>query len=145
MGSCTKAECQRDEDCPETKACSEYFCIDPCRTVGCQKDFFCKVIKHIPTCGKKYVPEPQEPRDTFVIGESYNRGKPTGQTQGRKASSNVFVIGSRHGGASGRPSSTSSRKHTSGAPRSTVIGASGRYKRYSFYFCQSLLEFKTEK
>ena len=35
----------------------------------------------------------------------------------------------RHGGASGRPSSTSSRKHTSGAPRSTVIGASGRYKR----------------
>jgi len=127
--SCTKAECQRDEDCAETKACSDYNCIDPCRTVGCQKDFFCKVIKHIPTCGKKYVPEPQEPRDTFVIGESYNRGKPTGQTQGRKASSNVFVIGSRHGGASGRPSSTSSRKHTSGAPRSTVIGASGRYKR----------------
>ena len=31
-----------------------------------------------------------------MIGESYNRGKPTGQTQGRKASSNVFVIGSRY-------------------------------------------------
>ena len=55
-----QAECQRDEDCAETKACSDYNCIDPCRTVGCQKDFFCKVIKHIPTCGKKYVPEPQE-------------------------------------------------------------------------------------
>ena len=34
-----------------------------------------------------------QPRDTFVIGESYNRGNPEPRTS--QSSSNVFVIGSR--------------------------------------------------
>merc|ERR1711994_319322 len=97
--------------------------------IGCEKDYFCKVIKHVATCGRKFVPVPQEPRDIFVIGESYNRGNPEPRTS--QSSSNVFVIGSRHGGAT---SSTSGRTSNSG----TVIGAGYRRKRLSENYIPSI-------
>jgi len=134
--SCIKAECQRNEDCAQDMACEDYNCINPCQTIGCEKDYFCKVIKHVATCGRKFVPVPQEPRDIFVIGESYNRGNPEPRTS--QSSSNVFVIGSRHGGAT---SSTSGRTSTSGSPRSnsgTVIGAGYRRKRLSENYIPSI-------
>merc|ERR1712061_33388 len=73
----------------------------------CQKEYFCKVIRHIPTCGLQYVPEEPEPRDNFVIGESYSVGQrsPSSRdstviggaySQPRSGGSgNPFVIGSR--------------------------------------------------
>jgi len=135
--SCTQGECQRDEDCSDQEACENYYCINPCKTGTCQKDYFCKVIRHVPTCGRKFVPPKQEPRETFVIGESYKPGKD--QTSPRSsAPSGVFVIGSRHGGA-GATSSRSSGHSTSashrGSPRaSTVIGANYRKKRHLLPF-----------
>ena len=55
-----QAECQRNEDCAQDMACEDYNCINPCQTIGCEKDYFCKVIKHVATCGRKFVPVPQE-------------------------------------------------------------------------------------
>ena len=57
---CLQAECQRNEDCAQDMACEDYNCINPCQTIGCEKDYFCKVIKHVATCGRKFVPVPQE-------------------------------------------------------------------------------------
>ena len=58
--SCTQGECQRDEDCSDTEACEDYYCVNPCQTGTCQKDYFCKVIRHVPTCGRKFVAPKQE-------------------------------------------------------------------------------------
>jgi len=95
--SCTQGECQRDEDCSDTEACEDYYCVNPCQTGTCQKDYFCKVIRHVPTCGRQFVPPKQEPRETFVIGESYKPNKDSSVISARgSAPSGVFVIGSRH-------------------------------------------------
>jgi len=132
--SCTQGECQRDEDCSDTEACEDYYCVNPCKTGTCQKDYFCKVIRHVPTCGRKFVAPKQEPRETFVIGESYKPGKDSTISARGSAPSGVFVIGSRHSGAGAKSSSQSSGYSGSsasrGSPRATtVIGANYRKKR----------------
>ena len=55
-----QGECQHDDDCTDQEACVDYYCINPCKDMTCQKDYFCKVIRHVPVCGKQYVPEPLE-------------------------------------------------------------------------------------
>ena len=55
-----QGECQRDEECADTEACEDYYCVNVCKTETCQKDLFCKAIRHVPVCGRKYVPVPQE-------------------------------------------------------------------------------------
>ena len=55
-----KGECQVDDECPLTEACENYYCKNPCKPDTCQKEYFCKVIRHIPTCGLEYVPEEPE-------------------------------------------------------------------------------------
>ena len=55
-----QGECQHDDECSDQEACENYYCINPCKTGTCQQDYFCVVIRHVPTCGKKFVPEPQE-------------------------------------------------------------------------------------
>jgi len=100
--SCTKGECQRDEECQDDEACQDHYCVKVCKPATCQKDFFCRPRRHVAVCGREYVPTPQEPRDLFVIGESYKRGKEP-STIG--TSSGVFVIGSRHSSAGADPSS----------------------------------------
>jgi hypothetical protein len=55
-----QGECQRDEDCTDQEACESYYCINPCKSDTCERDFFCKVKRHVPVCGRKYVAEPQE-------------------------------------------------------------------------------------
>merc|ERR1711963_1349337 len=132
--SCTQGECQRDEDCSDTEACEDYYCVNPCKTGTCQKDYFCKVIRHVPTCGRKFVAPKQEPRETFVIGESYKPGKDSTISARGSAPSGVFVIGSRHSEAGAKSSSQSSGYSGSsasrGSPRATtVIGANYRKKR----------------
>ena len=57
-----QGECQRDEECADTEACEDYYCVNVCKAETCQKDLFCKAIRHVPVCGKNYVPEPQEVR-----------------------------------------------------------------------------------
>jgi len=136
---CTKGECQHDDECSDQEACENYYCINPCKTGTCQKDYFCKVIRHVPTCGKKFVPEPQEPRDIFVIGESYKPGsKEQPQSRGPSVSSNTFVIGSRHGAASkgGYGGASKGRSPSKGTPRSasSVIGATYRKRRHLLPF-----------
>merc|ERR1712061_233782 len=110
----------------------------------CQKEYFCKVIRHIPTCGLQYVPEEPEPRDNFVIGESYSVGQrsPSSRdstviggaySQPRSGGSgNPFVIGSRHGdkgssyssgGSSSYSSSSSSGGYSSGGRVTSGAGS----------------------
>ena len=55
-----QGECQVDDECPLTEACENYYCKNPCKPDTCQKEYFCKVIRHIPTCGLQYVPEEPE-------------------------------------------------------------------------------------
>ena len=57
-----QGECQRDEECADTEACEDYYCVNVCKAETCQKDLFCKAIRHVPVCGRNYVPEPQEVR-----------------------------------------------------------------------------------
>jgi len=128
--NCIKGECQHDDDCTDQEACENYYCINPCKDMPCQKDYFCKAIRHIAACGKQFVPVPQEPREVFVIGESYKPGKEQISSRG-SAPSNNFVIGSRHTG--GSSTGHSSRSQTSGSPRSSsasVIGATYRRRRH---------------
>lgn len=126
--SCTQGECQRDEECSDQEACENYYCINPCKEQTCQKDLFCKVIRHVPVCGRQFVPVPQEPRETFVIGESYKPG--TEQITSRGTQNNNFVIGSRHTGS--YSDVVSGRGSTSGSPRSgsSIIGATYRRRRH---------------
>jgi len=130
---CTQGECQRDEDCTDLEACEDYYCINPCKSGTCQKDLFCKVIRHVPVCGREYVPEPQEPRDIFVIGESYKNPKEQPTSRG-SAPSNTFVIGSRHGVNSGGSYGGASKGRSptrEASPRSTsVIGSRYRKRRH---------------
>jgi len=146
---CIQGECQIDDECPLTEACEDYYCKNPCKPDTCQKEYFCKVIRHIPTCGLQYVPEEPEPRDNFVIGESYSPGSRSsgssghvvgGAFQGRTSSprggsGNPFVIGSRGGSRDTGSSHHSSSGRTtsgSGSPRSIyTIGAAStsRYQR----------------
>jgi hypothetical protein len=111
---CIQGECQVDDECSLEEACINYYCEDPCKPDTCQKEYFCKVIRHIPTCGLVYVPEEPEPRDNYVIGESYSIGQRSssrtpvtiGGAQSARnrspsgGSGNPFVIGSRRGGSS---------------------------------------------
>merc|ERR1712099_67494 len=100
-------------------------------------EYFCKVIRHIPTCGLQYVPEEPEPRDNFVIGESYSTGQRSsssrtpavvGGAHGARTSSpaggrgNPFVIGSRHGDRDSGYSSGSSSGYSSGSSSSSYSG-----------------------
>ena len=62
-----QGECQHDDDCTDQEACVDYYCINPCKDMTCQKDYFCKVIRHVPVCGKQYVPEPVEVRKLYRI------------------------------------------------------------------------------
>ena len=55
-----QGECQVDDECALTEACEDYYCKNPCKPDTCQKEYFCKVIRHIPTCGLQYVPEEPE-------------------------------------------------------------------------------------
>ncbi len=55
-----QGECQVDDECSQVEACENYYCVNPCKPATCTKDYFCKVIKHVPTCGRKYTPAPQE-------------------------------------------------------------------------------------
>ena len=57
-----QGECQRDEECADTEACEDYYCVNVCKAETCQKDLFCKAIRHVPVCGRNYVPVPQEVR-----------------------------------------------------------------------------------
>lgn len=44
-----KPECVINADCPLSKACSNYKCVDPCQGV-CGNNAQCKVINHAPIC-----------------------------------------------------------------------------------------------
>lgn len=47
----TDAECNRDLDCPNEKACINFQCIDPCTLRGaCGLNALCKTILHRPRC-----------------------------------------------------------------------------------------------
>lgn len=127
---CIQGECQVDDECSLEEACINYYCEDPCKPDTCQKEYFCKVIRHIPTCGLVYVPEEPEPRDNYVIGESYSIGQRSssrtpvtiGGAQSARnrspsgGSGNPFVIGSRAGE---RQSGGYSYSEGSGSPRVT--------------------------
>ena len=71
-----------------------------------------------------------QPRETFVIGESYKPGK---EPSGTISSRDNFVIGSRHGGSS-YSDVVNSRNDQQKSPRSgsVIIGANYRRKRSFF-------------
>jgi len=131
---CTQGECQRDEECTDQEACVDYYCINPCMDLTCQKEYFCRVIRHVPVCGKEYTPEPIEPKSVFVIGQSYKEFKQEAALPRAAAPSNVFVIGSRHGqgsrsgGYGGSSRGRSPSKSTSNS--ATIIGSRYRKRRH---------------
>ena len=51
--------CCQDPDCDVSKACSNYYCVDPCLTGTCQATDFCRVMNHRPICGFNYEEPPQ--------------------------------------------------------------------------------------
>jgi len=131
---CTQGECQHDDDCTDQEACVDYYCINPCKDMTCQKDYFCKVIRHVPVCGKQYVPEPIEPKSVFVIGQSYKEFKQEAAVPRSAAPSNTFVIGSRHGqtGRKGGYGGSRGRSPHKSTPvsNSAVIGSRYRRRRH---------------
>jgi len=76
---CNRGECLVDDDCHVSKACDNYFCVDPCQTGTCRATDFCRVMNHRPICGFNYEAPPQEARDPFVIGEKYNPAREPSQ------------------------------------------------------------------
>jgi len=132
---CTQGECQRDEECTDQEACVDYYCINPCMDLTCQKEYFCRVIRHVPVCGKQYVPEPIEPKSVFVIGQSYKEFRQEEAAPRAAAPSNVFVIGSRHGQGSrggGYGGSSRGRSPSKSTPSNsaTIIGSRYRKRRH---------------
>ena len=49
----------QDPDCDVSKACSNYFCVDPCLSGTCKATDFCRVMNHRPICGFNYEAPPQ--------------------------------------------------------------------------------------
>lgn len=88
-----QGECLKDEDCPNDKACMDYFCINPClMNSTCSAQDFCKVINHISVCGSNQGPQP-EARTPVVIGGRYNPVQP------RPESRTNIVIGGQYSGS----------------------------------------------
>ncbi|TRY80549.1 hypothetical protein TCAL_10964 [Tigriopus californicus] len=131
--SCQQGECLKDADCPNDKACMDYFCISPClMNSTCSAQDFCKVINHISVCGSNQGPPP-EGRTPVVIGGRYNPVQPRpesrtnivigGQYSGSQRGSSSNCVGRRCGFSEGpRPSIVEARRRShAGRPR--VIGA----------------------
>ena len=49
----------QDPDCDTSKACSNYYCVDPCLSGTCKATDFCRVMNHRPICGFNYEAPPQ--------------------------------------------------------------------------------------
>ena len=62
---CQRGECQVDEDCHVSKACEDYYCVDPCLSGTCSATDFCRVMNHRPICGFNYEAPPQVARKIF--------------------------------------------------------------------------------
>ena len=56
---CHRGECLVDDDCVVTKACDNYYCVDPCQSGTCSSTDFCRVMNHRPICGFNYEAPPQ--------------------------------------------------------------------------------------
>ena len=56
-----------------SKACSNYFCVDPCLSGTCKATDFCRVMNHRPICGFNYEAPPQVriglTRDSIICAE----------------------------------------------------------------------------
>jgi len=142
---CTRGECTQDPDCDLSKACSNYYCVDPCLSGTCKATDFCRVMNHRPICGFNYEAPPQEARDPYVIGEKYNPAPAPSQpdrvviggrenTQPSSPARDPFVIGGTQNCVGNRGCGVEDRTNdqmmmmmmdTSGLP---VIGI-GRNKR----------------
>lgn len=68
---CNRGECLVNEDCPLDKACSNFYCVDPCSSGTCKSSDFCRVMIHRAICGFNEKPKSSPRDETFVIGERY--------------------------------------------------------------------------
>lgn len=49
LSHCVRGECQSDSECPDSRACINYSCIDPC--IGqCGANAICEAQRHIAVC-----------------------------------------------------------------------------------------------
>ncbi|XP_063989362.1 neurogenic locus notch homolog protein 1 [Diachasmimorpha longicaudata] len=48
--SCRRGECQADSECPDNKACIDYFCQNPCTGKECAPNARCEARRHIAVC-----------------------------------------------------------------------------------------------
>lgn len=49
MSHCVRGECQGDSECPDSRACINYSCVDPC--IGqCGVNAICEAQRHIAVC-----------------------------------------------------------------------------------------------
>jgi len=76
---CYRGECLVDDDCSQDKACSQYYCVDPCQLGMCSNSHFCRVMSHRPICGFNEEPRPSVREESFVIGERYQPHSPAGE------------------------------------------------------------------
>ena len=67
---CNRGECQVDQDCHVSKACEDYFCVDPCQSGTCRSTDFCRVMNHRPICGFNYEAPPPEVKYSFCVSFS---------------------------------------------------------------------------
>ena len=71
---CNRGECLVDDDCHVSKACDNYFCVDPCQTGTCRATDFCRVMNHRPICGFNYEAPPQVSRMERLFQYNVVRG-----------------------------------------------------------------------
>ena len=63
---CIRGECLVDDDCHVSKACEDYYCVDPCQSGTCRATDFCRVMNHRPICGFNYEEPPQVKAKYFI-------------------------------------------------------------------------------
>ena len=63
---CIRGECLVDDDCHVSKACEDYYCVDPCQSGTCRATDFCRVMNHRPICGFNYEEPPQVKEKYFI-------------------------------------------------------------------------------
>ena len=57
---CQQGECLTDAECPDDRACIDYFCLNPCLTNStCRAQDFCQVRRHVPVCGYNFDEPPK--------------------------------------------------------------------------------------
>jgi len=137
--SCRKGDCEYDRECPQSLACFNYNCKDPC--IGtCGQNTNCEVRNHRPICscvegfrgdpliscdrqivigGRQSARTPPE-RNVIVIGQEYSDRRESEVVESR------HVVGSRYSGNSG--SGVTSARSSPGSSF-TVVGAGFRRRR----------------